>query len=334
MIVLVTGGTGFIGANVVRHLASEGHRVWSLSRQADGLEPAVEVFWAPVRSRITVIAGDVTDAGSMNEVLARCQPSHVVHAAAITSVRSVPAVREIIRVNVSGTINVLEAAAVHGASRVLYISSAAVYGETAKETAIGENFPLRGESAYARSKIASEALCESYRLDPNCMDVMIVRLGWTYGPMERPMVGSRTTMSLVYQVVERALAGEEIRLADLLHVRDWISVEDVSHAVSKLLTQRGLQEHTYNLSSGVGVSHGHLLSTLAGIVPVSFRRVPIRDANIPSSATEQRRGPLNIERLVRHAGPVPLTNLEEGLRRYIRWLQHYSREIEPGGSRG
>ena len=326
MIVLVTGGTGFIGANVVRLLASEGHRVWSLSRQADGLEPALEDFWAPVRSRITAIAGDVTDASSMNEVFARCQPSHVIHAAAMTSVHSVPAVKEIIRINVLGTVNVLEAAEVHGASRVLYISSAAVYGETAEETAIGEDFPLRGTSAYAKSKIASEALCEAYQLDLNCMEVVTVRLGWTYGPMERPMTGSRTMMSLVYQVVERALDGEEIRLASLQNVRDWASIDEVSRVLGELLGHRGLRQNIYNLSGGIAVSHSELLTTLARIVPVSFRQVPIHEANISSESTASRRGPLDIESIVHDAGLGPLTNLEAGLRRYVRWLRRFSCE--------
>ena len=302
MIVLVTGGTGFIGANVVRHLASEGYRVWSLSRHADRLEPVLEEFWATVRSRITVLAGDVTDVDSMNRVFAECRPSHVVHAAAMTSGPSVTGVRDIIRINVSGTINVLDAAGNHAVSRVLYLSSAAVYGQTTEEAAIGENSPLRGSDAYARTKITSEALCELYRLDTNRMDIVIARLGWTYGPMERPLAGSRTRMSLVHQVVQKALAGEEIRLVHLQHVRDWASADDVSRALGELLMQSGLRQHTYNLSGGVAVSHYQLLSTLARIIPVSFRQVPMQDANIPSSATEQGRGPLSIESLVRDTG--------------------------------
>ncbi len=324
MNVLVTGGTGFIGANVVRHLASEGHRVWCLSRQVGGLEPVLEQFWAPVRARITTITGDITDSDSVDEAFARCRPSHVVHAAATTSGRSVSAARHIIRVNLSGTINILEAADAHAVSRVLFISSAAVYGQTAEEVAIEEDFPLRGTGAYARTKIASEGLCELYRLDLNRIDAVIVRLGWTYGPMERPMPGSRTTMSLVHQIVRMALSGEEVRLAHLGHVRDWASVDDVSRALGALLTRSELPRHIYNLSGGVGVSHRQVLSTLALIVPVSFREVPIEEANIPSSSTEKQRGPLSIERLVHDARLAPTTDLEGGLRRYVRWLRRYA----------
>ena len=321
MNVLVTGGTGFIGSNVVRHLASEGHQVWCLSRQVGGLEPVLERFWAPVRTRITAIAGDITDSRSVHEVFAQCRPSHVIHAAAASSGHSVSAPRRIIRVNVLGAINVLEAASAHSVGRVLHVSSAAVYGQTEEDIAIEENAPLCGTGAYARSKIATENLCELYRLDMNCVDAVIVRLGWTFGSMERPMPGSRETMSLVHQIVRLALSGREIRLAHLEPVRDWASVDDVSGTLGTLLTRSCLRHHIYNLSGGVSVPHRRLLSSLARIVPISFREVPIEDANIPSSSTEKRRGPLSIERLVQDARAAPMSDLEEGLRRYVRWLR-------------
>ena len=321
MNVLVTGGTGFIGANVVRHLASEGHQVLCVSRQVGGLEPELERFWGPVRDRVAAIACDTTDPDSVDEVFARYRPSHVVHAAAVTAGRSVPSAQQINRVNVSGTVNVLEAAESHAVRRVLVISSAAVYGQTAEEVAIEENAPLRGTGAYARTKIESERLCVSYRLDPNHIDAVIVRLGWTYGAMERPMPGTRETMSLVHDVVRLALDGEEIRLAHLEPVRDWASIDDIAQALGALLTRNGLRRHIYNLSGGVGVSHRQLLSTLARIVPISFREVPKEEANIPSSATEKRRGPLSIQRLINDTHLSPMSDLESGLRRYVRWVR-------------
>ncbi len=328
MNVLVTGGTGFVGASIVRQLASDGHQVWSLSRQIGGLEPAVQRYWAPFRARITDIAGDITDPKSVNDVFRNCRPSHVVHAAATTSVHDVSAVRRILRVNLSGTINILEAADAHSVSRVLYVSSGAVYGPAAEEDAIHEHAPLRGNGAYARTKIAGEKLCNLYRHELNRFDTVIVRLGWTYGPMERQMPGSRESMSLVHQVVGLALSGREVRLADLDHVRDWTCVDDVARALSLLLTRSGLRHHVYNLSGGVGISHRQLLHTLARVVPVSFREVRDTDTNVPPSATQGQRGPLSTERLVQDAGFKTSTDLEEGLRHYVHWVQMDARARE------
>ena len=322
MNVLVTGGTGFIGANIVRQLASAGHRVWSLSRQVAGLEPAVQRFWAPARTRITAIAGDITDPESVDDAFVRCRPSHVVHAAAFTSGHGASAVRETLRVNLSGTINILQAADAHAVSRVLYVSSAAVYGPTPEGAAIYEDSPLRGTGAYAGTKIAGEEICELYRLELNRFETVIVRLGWTYGPMERPMPEARETMSLVHQVMRMALSGKEIRLAHLDHVRDWASVDDVSRALQSLLTRSELRHHVYNLSGGVGISHRQLLCALAGVVPISFRQVPEANANVPPSSTQGLRGPMNIGRLVRDTCFAPSTDLGEGLRRYMHWLRY------------
>jgi nucleoside-diphosphate-sugar epimerase len=125
MTVLVTGGTGFVGVNIARRLAHDGHHVVCLSRRATDVDPARDAFLAPVRDRVMLASGDIGRPQDLEAVWRRYTPSHIVHTAAITPTvemeRSMgPA---IVEANVMGVVNVLEAAARGGARRLVYISS-------------------------------------------------------------------------------------------------------------------------------------------------------------------------------------------------------------------
>jgi UDP-glucose 4-epimerase len=320
--ILIIGGTGFIGANLTRYLAAKGNQVWCFSNSVVQHDALLETFWKPYRSQIVSITGDVTDRNSVKKAFSICQPSHVVHLAAITSSNpGEPSIENFVEVNILGTINVLEAATSYRIGRFIYVSSAAVYGRTEESIKIKEDIELNGTGSYAMTKIASESFCKDWGNSESIKPV-IVRLGGSYGPMERPLAGSRNKMSLVYELVTKALSDTDIRLADLDHARDWIFVEDVSHALESLLKQNILKYQIYNLSSGVTITHRELLTALAKVIPVSFRQVGSTEANIPSYLTGKIRGAMSIERLLLDTCFVPTTNLEKGLKLYINWIRN------------
>ncbi|MDR7489305.1 MAG: NAD(P)-dependent oxidoreductase [Armatimonadota bacterium] len=329
MRVLVTGGTGAVGVNIVRRLAAEGYEVLCLARRADEEDRLRDRFLQPVAARVRLVAGDVGDIEGLRTLFGATRPTHVVHAAAITPTPEMEAAitRAIVEVNLMGTVNVLDAAREVGAARVVFISSAAVYGETDERQPITEDFPLAAQSLYAVAKEASEKLCVLYQ-SLHRLETISLRVGWVYGPLERPMKGSRASMSLVYQVVRLALAGEEIRLVHLDHVRDWIHADDLAGAVLTLLTQDRLSRSVYNLSGGVGISHRELLETLARVLPLRYAQVANpAEANVPPQVTRKRRGPASIERLLAETSYRPRFTLEAGLRAYVDWVR--AEEWEP-----
>lgn len=229
--------------------------------------------------------------------------------------------RTIIDANLMGTVNVLEAARLTGVRRVVYISSAAVYGETDEAVPITEDFPVRVQGLYAIAKDASEKLCAAYQVIHG-LDTISLRVGWVYGPLERPMKESRYSMSLVCQFVRLALAGTTIRLVHLDHVRDWIHADDVGRAVLILLEQARLGAPVYNLSGGIGYSHRDLLDTLRGIIPLEYGQVTDpAEANVPPQATRWRRGPMSTARFRSDTPYRPRFTLEEGLRDYVQWVR-------------
>ncbi|MDR7417935.1 MAG: NAD(P)-dependent oxidoreductase [Armatimonadota bacterium] len=326
MNVLVTGGTGAVGINIVRALARSGHRVLCLSRRAHDADAAVARFLAAVRHGVTFVPGDVADLDALVTVMRTHRPSHVVHAAAITPTAEMErsSAPEILWANFMGTVHVLEAARRTGVQRLVYISSGAVYGETDEASCIGETFPVRPAGLYAIAKDASERT-GVYLAGLHGLEWAALRVGWVYGPMERPMAGSRVTMSLVHTCVRLALAGEEIRLVHLDPVRDWIHAGDVGRAVLAVLTAPALAAQSYNLSGGNGISHRALLETLAHVLPLRYRQVAEAEANVPAALTRPRRGPMSIARLTGDTGFRPAQSLEDGLRDYVDWVRQEAR---------
>jgi nucleoside-diphosphate-sugar epimerase len=323
MTVLVTGGTGSVGINLVRHFAVEGRRVICFSRRATESAASRDQFLAPVRDRVVLVAGDVARPDDLDQVWRQYHPTHVVHAAAITPT---PAMERalgptIVAAHVMGTLNVLEAATRGGAQRVLYVSSAAVYGDIDERTPIREDARLDGDGLYSITKQTGEKLCARYDRLHGVLAVS-VRVGWVYGPMERPMAGSREQMSLVYECVRLALQGEEIRLQELNAVRDWIYAGDLARAISILLFTDRLSHRVYNCAGPRGYRHSELLETLARVIPIRYCQADsTHEANIPSALTRRRRGPLSIDRLLADTRYRPEIDLETGLGLYLDWVR-------------
>jgi nucleoside-diphosphate-sugar epimerase len=139
------------------------------------------------------------------------------------------------------------------------------------------------------------------------------------------MAGSRLTMSLVHACVQLAVAGEEIRLAHLDPVRDWIHAEDVGRAVLAVLAHPSLPSRIYNLSGGVAISHRILLETLGRVTPVRYRQVNETEANVPPTVTRPRRGPLSVARLLAETRFRSHLSLERGLWTYVEWTKQEAR---------
>lgn len=324
--VLVTGGTGLVGIHVVRALASNGHRVICFSRHALPDNSLRDAFFGTAAERVVFVTGDVRRVEDVEAAWSEHHPTHAVHAAAITPTPEMERAMSaaVVATNVAGTANVLDTACRHGAARVVCVSSAGVYGDTADDAPIEETSPLRGHALYAITKQTAERLCEYYeRL--YAVPIITVRVGWVYGTMERPLTGSREQMSLVYECARLALNNEEIRLHELDPVRDWIDADDLARAVMSLLFTDRLPHRVYNCAGPRGYRHAELLDTLARIVPVRYRRSPdLETPNVAPALTRWRRGPLSIERIVADTDYRPAVDLERGLRRYVEWVREWS----------
>ncbi len=187
--VLITGGAGFLGINLVRHLLRKGFTVASLD---------IAEFDYPERNQVEVIKGDIRDKALLDQVMVGVD--YVVHTAAALPLYSP---KDIYTTDVIGTRNVLESAHTHGVKRVVHISSTAVYG-IPDHHPIKEEDRLEGVGPYGQAKIQAEMICLEYRakglivpiirpksfVGPERLGVFALLYDWAYTGHNFPVLGS------------------------------------------------------------------------------------------------------------------------------------------------
>lgn len=307
MSVLVTGGAGFVGLNLIEALIDAGEEVVLLDAAALPPEAArtLEASTRPPR----VVCGDLLDAQTLERAFEQRPITHVVHCAAVTSgaEREARDPARIAEVNVQGTIGVLEAARRHGVRRVVYVGSGAMYGESLlRAREIDEDTPALPHTLYGITKFAAERVCGRLReLWP--LDVACVRLGTVIGAWERD-TGVRDSFGTHTQLAGFAVRGVTAILPAHEVRRDWVHAKDVAAGIRGLLEAPALGHLAYNLSSGVEWPDAiaSWCEALRRAFPGFDYRVaePGEAPNVWYTASGDR-GIMRIDRLARDAGYTP-----------------------------
>jgi dTDP-glucose 4,6-dehydratase len=238
--VVVTGGCGFIGSWLVKHLLDV-HDDWRVV-VLDALTYAGRVDNLPVSDRLTFYCGNVCDTVIVDRVLR--DADMVVHAAAETHVtRSIVRDRPFAKTDVLGTQTVLEAAARRGVKRVLHVSTSEVYG-TALLDRMDESHPLHPRTPYAAAKLGADALAQAY-WHTRRLPIVIARPFNVYGQRQH-------LEKLIPRFAAAVALGEPLTIhGDGSAVRDWTHVADVCRALDLLLTAEGVEGEVFNIGSGM-----------------------------------------------------------------------------------
>jgi nucleoside-diphosphate-sugar epimerase len=321
MTVLVTGGAGFVGVNMVEALLERGHDV--VVFDATGLPPGAARALEPHAGRLRVQSGSVLDAPTVAALFGRYRIEHVVHAAAITSgpERESRDPASILDVNLRGTVNVLAAARDHGVARVIYVGSGAAYGESLyRLPRLYEETPSVPTTLYSITKHAAERMCLRLR-ELWDLPVACVRLGTVIGPWERD-TGARDNFGTHSQLAAMAVAGRTAVLTDREIQRDWVYSRDVAEAVAALVSAPTLAHATYNVSSGV-LWHAPIerwCEALARAFPkFSFHKAAATDqANV--WYTDRDRGIMDVGRLAQDTGFKPVYVAGKAYEHYLNWI--------------
>lgn len=244
MRVLVTGGAGAIGRFVVEELCDRGHDVTVFDRVAlDGAGLRIDDTDA------TSVTGDVTVPEDVADAVARTDT--VVHLAALMPPACEADPRRANRVNVGGTLNVLEAAA-GTETRVLCASSKAVYGAVMGAHAhptyepLSEDAPREPTNVYGATKLAVENYCRAYARNDD-LDVAWFRFAATFGPGKGEAHGA---LSLLARLVENADAGKPVHLSGVDERNDWIYYPDIAAGVATAVEADALTHRAYHLGTG------------------------------------------------------------------------------------
>lgn len=314
MRILVTGGCGFIGSHLSEALVRAGHQV----RVLDNLSTGQRSHLAAVTDQVEVRVGDVRDAETVGEA---CRGMEAVfHQAALVSVvDSVARPRDNHDINITGTLNVLEAARQHGVRRVIMASSAAIYGN---DPALPKQEAMRAAPAspYAIAKLAGEHYLQVYS-QLYGMENVALRYFNVYGPRQSASSPYSGVISKFVQSLQQGVAPTVC--GDGLQSRDFVFVMDVVQAnVAALTCSCPGVEPVFNVASGrVTTLLGllHVLGELAGR-PLAPEFAPARAGDIRHSAAD-------ITRAGMHLGYRPGYTLADGLRLLLTYA---SRRREGG----
>jgi UDP-glucuronate 4-epimerase len=309
---LVTGGAGFIGSHVCERLLRAGHQVHIF----DDLNP----FYAPslkrrnleqiakLSGRFSFVQGDITDRAAVDALFAASSFDQVIHLAARAGVRpslDEPALYQ--RVNVEGTVNILEAARLRAVKKLTIASSSSVYGVNSK-VPFSENDPIfKAISPYAASKLACEALGHVYH-HVYGLDVVMLRFFTAYGPRQRPDLAIHKFASLIR-------AGKPIPVfGDGSTARDYTFISDIVDGV-EACTRAEFGFEVFNLGESRTVRLDYLVELLEGALgrKATLNRLPAQPGDVPLTCADISKARLRL-------GYDPKVKIEQGLPLFIDWF--------------
>lgn len=302
---LVTGGSGFIGSHLVEALATLGHRVIVLDNFSTGKRENLQFA---AMANVEVIEGDIRDESTLNDVMP--EVDGVFHQAALVSVpRSIQEPKLSFDINVNGTMNVFEAARRAGVKRVVYASSAAVYGDNSA-LPLSEGAQKMPLSPYGLDKLQTEAIGQLYQslygLEP-----IALRYFNVYGPRQDPS----SPYSGVISIFTHAILHEQapVIFGDGLQSRDFVYVDDVVQAnlAAMFCSYDGFR--VYNVGTGQASSLKELFYCICTLLgrELEPRYVAPRSGDIRHSLSD-------IKAIIRDLGYTPKWTLEKGLSRMLK----------------
>jgi len=305
--IVVTGGAGFVGSNIVRRLLQVGASVVVLD---DFYTGAMDNL--PTEDpKLEIVRGSVTDFDLVRDVVKSA--SVIFHEAARNIIVSTRNPREDYEVNIGGTLNVLLAARETGVGRTVYASSASVYGNP-RYLPINEDDATNMLSPYAVSKFAGENYCKAF-YESYGLSVSAVRYSNVFGTAQRP---DNPYCGVVSKFFESAMAGESPRIhGDGEQTRDFTYIDDVVEATILAGISSKAEGQVYNVGTGRETTVNQLARMIIQITGADAQPTYIDRRDIDNI----RRRVVNIEKIRRELRWVPSVTIEEGLRRTYRWLK-------------
>lgn len=346
--ILVTGGAGFIGSNLVRHILSTDPReqvvVLDMLTYAGNLANLADVD----ESRLSFERGDIGDSELVSALLKKYRPNAILHLAAESHVdRSIESAGAFIATNINGTYTLLEAARDYQQSlarnesdekqqafRFVHVSTDEVYGTLGPDDeSFCETTPYRPNSPYAASKAASDMLARAWHKTYE-LPVIITNCSNNYGPYQFPE-------KLIPLVIMKALRGEPLPIyGDGKQVRDWLYVTDHCRGILDALAKGRIGE-TYIIGGGSELSNIDLVRKLCVLLdnmrPKSAGGSYAEQiTHVKDRAGHDRRYSVNCEKAEAELGYSASETLLSGLEKTVRWYldnEEWVKSIESGAYR-
>jgi dTDP-glucose 4,6-dehydratase len=335
---LITGGAGFIGSNLVFHALEHTTDRIVIVDKLTYAGSLLNLEGALSDPRVTFVQADIADRDAMARVFADAQPTAILNLAAETHVdRSIDGPRVFIDTNIVGTFVLLEAArqfvaslpdAARGAFRFLHVSTDEVYGTLGESGLFSEETPYAPNSPYAASKASADHLVRAY-FHTFKLPVLLTNCSNNYGPRQFPE-------KLIPLVALNALEGKELPIyGDGGNVRDWLHVGDHCAGILQVL-RTGRVGEKYNIGGGSERSNVQVVDAICDALEerrpaaanpaLVARQVPSYRALkkfVPDRPGHDRRYAIDATRIQQELGWKPKHTFEAGLRETVGWyLDH------------
>jgi dTDP-glucose 4,6-dehydratase len=342
--ILVTGGAGFIGSAVVRHLVGElGAEVLVFDKltYAGNLASLASVAQAP---GFRFVRADICDGPALAQALADFRPDAVMHLAAESHVdRSIDGPAAFIETNLVGTFRLLEATTTYWRGldaqkretfRVHHISTDEVFGALGDDGKFSHDTAYDPRSPYSASKAGSDHLVRAWH-HTHGLPVLVTNCSNNYGPYHFPE-------KLIPLMILKGLAGEKLPVyGDGSNVRDWLHVEDHARALA-LVVERGVAGETYLIGGNAEKSNLYVVETICDLL----------DAHVPRPDGHSRRAQINFvtdrpghdfryaidaSKIERELGWRPRETFASGMEATVRWYldnREWWQAIQSGAYRG
>jgi UDP-glucose 4-epimerase len=300
--ILVTGGSGFVGAEIAATLATRGDRVIAFdlrsSRRLDTL--------LALHDNVSFVAGEIVEWPNIAAIVQEFQPEAIVHCAAIVGVRaSLDTPLQTMRVNVEGSMNVFEAMRLFGVRRMVHMSSEETYGHFQSER-ITEDHPQHPLMAYGVSKVTVEQLGQSYaqRYGLECLNV---RACWVYGPgLPRARVPNTLIEAAAFNRPLHLPGGADFRV-------DHTYIDDIVDGTIRVLDHKNHPYDAYHISSGSATSLAEIVAILKELEPQADLSVGAGSLEFVPGLPVWTKGALDISRAGKVLGYKPRYDMRKGV---------------------
>lgn len=310
--ILVTGGAGFIGSNLITSLLEGGNKVVCVDNFSDNYDPAYKesnIASFKNNPNFSLYRTDIQNREELKKIFAETRPQQVVHLAAKADTRlSIKEPQAYIDINLTGTLNLLECAKEHVVEKFIFASSSSVYGNHAiapfSEDATTD-FPI---APYGATKKAGEVLCYSYHINFN-LPVVCLRIFNAYGERNRPDL-------VLYKWVDNILHDHPIELSgEGERMRDFTYIGDLVRAISLALEK----ESGYEIIN-IGNANPVALKDLLSIVETATGK-KAEVIKRPSNKGSVEMTHASVEKAAKVLGWKPEVSIEEGVSRLVAWFK-------------